>query len=483
MRARVYRDWMVHLRHRMSRSFVAPPSARRRQLAYRLTLAQLEAGLPRGKRAFASPVPDARLIRAIPLAGLFRKRLTLLSHNPKAVVLCAGEGSRLRPLTFSKPKHLLPVAGTPILGHVLETLAAAGLDEVALVVGHRPEAVQRYVGDGSQWRLNVTYITQEQPLGLADAISQAREFVGTDPFIVYLGDNLLEDGISDFVTDFVAGDAQASLLLKEVEDPRRYGVVVLDDQQRVVRLEEKPADPPSNLAIVGVYAFTAAIFDAIAHTKPSARGELEITDAIQYLVEHKASVTARVMTGFWEDAGEPKALLRANRKYLDLITGEMQGRVSADSVIEGEVRIGKGTRIVNSRIVGPCLIGQNCVIENSTLLSYVMIGDGCAIDDSLLEDCLIQHNCRIAHLAAGLSSSVLGESVRIAGGEPMLGPQRMILGDMAQISPCRGRFRLPSWPGTPRVEIQHELIWLLRTTPEASRHPNRGADSGHTPGA
>lgn len=356
-----------------------------------------------------------------------------MTNNLKAVVLCAGEGTRLRPLTFSKPKHLLPVAGKPILGHVLETLAAADLDEVALVVGHHPEAVQRYVGDGSQWGLTATYITQGQPLGLAHAIGQTRGFVGDDPFVVYLGDNLLEDGITGFVAEFGAGNAQATLLLKEVEDPRRYGVVVLDDQQRVVRLVEKPADPPSNLAIVGVYAFTAAIFDAIANIKPSARGELEITDAIQYLVEQNATVTARVMSGFWEDAGEPKALLRANRKYLDLIAGEMHGRASADSVIEGVVHIGKGTRIVNSRIIGPCLIGQNCVIEDSTLQPYVMLGDGCAINDSLLEDCVIQHNCQIAHLAAGLTSSVLGESVRIVGGEPIHGPLRMILGDMANI--------------------------------------------------
>jgi glucose-1-phosphate thymidylyltransferase len=356
-----------------------------------------------------------------------------LANNLKAVVLCAGEGTRLRPLTFSKPKHLLPVAGKPILGHVLEALAAAGLNEVALVVGHHPEAVQRYVGDGEEWGLTATYITQGQPLGLAHAIGETREFVGDHPFIVYLGDNLLEHGIADFVAGFGAGSAQTSLLLKEVEDPRCYGVAVLDDQQRVVRLVEKPADPPSHLAIVGVYAFTPAIFDAIAHIQPSARGELEITDAIQYLVDQQARVTAQVMSGFWEDAGEPQALLRANRKYLDLVTSEMHGRISADSVIEGVVRIGKGTRIVNSRIIGPSLIGQNCVIENSTLQPYVMLGDGCTIQGSLLEDCVIQHYCQIAHLSAGLASSVLGESVTIAGGETMLGPLRMILGDMAQI--------------------------------------------------
>lgn len=355
------------------------------------------------------------------------------TNNLKAVVLCAGEGSRLRPLTFSKPKHMLPVAGKPILGHVLETLSQAGLNDVGLVVGHHPEAVQRYVGEGEQWGLTATYITQPQPLGLAHAVGQAREFVGADPFIVYLGDNLLEDGIAEFVANFAAGTSQASLLLKEVADPRRYGVAVLDDHQHVVRLVEKPLAPPSNLAIIGVYAFTSAIFDAIASIEPSARGELEITDAIQHLVKQQAEVSARVITGFWEDAGEPLALLRANRRYLDLIAGQMQGRASSDCSISGVVQIGKGTRIVNSRITGPCLIGQNCVVEDSTLKPYVMLGDDCVVEDSLLEDCVVQHNCEILHLAAGLASSVLGESVRIAGGKPMLRPLSTILGDMAQI--------------------------------------------------
>ncbi|MEI6504170.1 MAG: glucose-1-phosphate thymidylyltransferase, partial [Armatimonadota bacterium] len=325
-----------------------------------------------------------------------------MSEVVKAVVLCAGEGTRLRPLTFSKPKHLLPVAGRPLLGHVLAALADAGLREVALVVGHRPEAVQRYVGDGGQWGIQATYVTQEKPLGLGDAIMRAREFVGKDRFVVYLGDNLLENGITEFVDEFRGGDMQAALLLKEVADPRTLGVAVLDDQQRVLRLVEKPADPPSNLAILGVYAFDPIIFDAIDSIEPSARGELELTDAIQYLVEHGSAVSARVIEGFWEDAGEPLALLRANRRYLDLCVGQIQGSLSADCQVEGQVVVGKGTRITGCRLIGPVLIGRNCVIERSVIGPYVSLGDGSEITDSRIEDSLIQDNCRISRLPAGL---------------------------------------------------------------------------------
>ncbi|MEN6545499.1 MAG: glucose-1-phosphate thymidylyltransferase [Armatimonadia bacterium] len=356
-----------------------------------------------------------------------------LANDLKAIVLCAGEGTRLRPLTFSKPKHLLPVAGRPLLGHVLWSLAEAGLREVGLVVGHHPEAVQRYVGDGELWGLTATYITQEQPLGLGHAVKQTRDFVGDNPFIVYLGDNLLENGINDFVQDFQQHRPDAALLLKAVPDPRRYGVAVLDDQQRVVRLVEKPADPPSNLAIVGVYAFQSAIFDAIDHIQPSARGELEITDAIQYLVDHGRTVRARIMQGFWEDAGEPRSLLVANRRYLDRLEHLIQGKLGSECTIEGTACIGKGTRITGSKLRGPCLIGRNCVIERSTIGPYASIGDGCVITDSHIEDSVIQDDCQISQLPAGLKGSVLGEKVQITGGAPMTGPLTMILGDMAQI--------------------------------------------------
>lgn len=356
-----------------------------------------------------------------------------VTRDLKAVVLCAGEGSRLRPLTYSKPKHLLPVAGKPLLDHVLSDLAAAGLHEVAFVVGYHSEAVQRYVGDGQQWGISATYITQEQPLGLGHAIKQAEGFVGDSSFIVYLGDNLLEDGIHNFVKDFRSNGTAASLLLKEVADPRRYGVAVVDDQQNVVRLVEKPVDPPSNLAIIGVYAFHPNIFEAIDAIKPSARGELEITDAIQHLVGQGGKVSTRLLEGFWEDAGEPKTLLRANRQYLGLCVTDIQGSVDNDCLLVGNAMIGKGTRLINCRLDGPALIGRNCIIQNATIGPNTSIGDGCEIIDSLISDSVIQHNCRISGLRAGLEGSVLGENVQIVGDSAVNCPLRMILGDMAQI--------------------------------------------------
>jgi glucose-1-phosphate thymidylyltransferase len=350
----------------------------------------------------------------------------------KAVVLCAGEGTRLRPLTFSKPKHLLPVAGKPLLGHVLESLAAADLDEVALVVGHRPEAVQRYVGDGEKWGLRVTYVTQEKPLGLADAVQRTEAFVAGNPFILYLGDNLLEQGIQGLVAE-VRKQQQTMLLLKEVDDPQRFGVVVLDDEQRVTQLLEKPADPPSNLAIVAVYAFESSIFEAIRHIKPSARGELEITDAIQWLVDQGQAVGAQVVSGYWEDAGEPLTLLRTNRRYLDRQTRHLSGTIAADCQVEGAVRVGEGTRIVGSRLTGPCTIGRNCVIEWSVIGPYTALGDGCVVQNSLLEDSVIQDDCRIAQLSSGLKRSVLGEKVEITGDPSATSPLHLISGDLAQI--------------------------------------------------
>lgn len=357
--------------------------------------------------------------------------MSVLNDELKAVVLCAGEGTRLRPLTFSKPKHLLPVAGKPLLGYVLEALAAAGLREVGLVVRHRADAVESYVGDGSRWGLQVSYITQNEPRGLAHAIKQAQDFVAGSPFVVYLGDNLLEDGIEEFVDGFRTGGCQAALLLKQVEDPRRFGVAVLDGSHQVQRLVEKPQQPPSDLAIIGVYAFQPVIFDAIDSIQPSARGELEITDAIQYLVQQGHPVTARIVTGFWEDAGYPASLLAVNRRFLDTFESKIEGTIDAGSSIEGVVCVGAGTRIINSRLVGPCLIGCDCVIEKSVIGPYTSTGDGCRITDSSAEDTIIQDECSLSHVT--LRESVVGERVEIVGTPDLRRPLEMIVGDLAQI--------------------------------------------------
>ncbi len=349
----------------------------------------------------------------------------------KALLLCAGEGTRLRPLTFSKPKHLLPVAGKPLLGWALEAISQAGLTDVGLVVGHRWEAVQGYVGNGTPWGLNVSYIRQEQPLGLAHAVKQAQRFVSDEPFLVYLGDNLLEYSLSNFVTAFQAQQNDAALLLKAVEDPRRYGVAVLDERQHVKQLIEKPAHPPSPWAIVGVYAFTPTIFEAIECIQPSARGELEITDAIQKLIEQGRAVQAHIMDGYWLDAGEPMALLEANRIYLERVEPEISEKQLERCQIVGAAAIGAGSQMIDCELQGPCVIGRNCRIEQSCIGPYVAIGDGCHIRSCRMENCIIQAQSRLEYVA--LEQSVIGEHVHVMGQAALSKPLHMILGDMAQI--------------------------------------------------
>jgi glucose-1-phosphate thymidylyltransferase len=351
----------------------------------------------------------------------------------KAVVLCAGEGTRLRPLTFSRPKHLLPVAGRPLLGWALAALAEAGIEEVGLVVGHRPEAIQRYVGDGSSWGMKASYVTQEKPLGLGHAVTSARDFVGEDSFLLYLGDNLLEHGVSGLVAEFERRQPPALLSVKEVPDPRAYGVAVLEGN-RVVSLVEKPAEPVSNWAIVGAYAFRPEILAAIATTPPSARGEYEITDAIQTLITSGQEVLACCVEGFWEDAGRPAELLKANRLYLDRLEPDLRGHVAENTTVEGRVSLGAGSRAVNCQLRGPCLIQENCMLEDALIGPYVSIGPGCIVRDSRVEDCIIQQDCRVEHLRAGLSDSVLGTEVEVVGADSgSTAPLSLLLGDMSRI--------------------------------------------------
>ena len=354
-------------------------------------------------------------------------------RDMKAVVLCAGAGTRLRPLTFSRPKHLLPVAGRPLLGIALDTIIAAGIKQIALVVGHQAEAVQGFVGDGSAWGAEVSYITQEQPLGLGHAVNCAREYVGDCPFVVFLGDNLLEAGIGDFVASFRADEPEAALMVRPVDDPRQYGVAEIRADGNVERVVEKPAEPKTNLAIVGVYAFNSSIFEAIDNIQPSARGEYEITDAIQWLVDSGRPVSTTVLEGFWEDTGAPDALLRANRLYLDRQQHRIEGTINGVSEANGMLQIGTGTRVYDCRIIGPCFIGDNCVLHDAVIGPHVSLGDGCQVRNSAIEDAIIQDSCRIEDLPAGLKRSVLGEQVVVIGDAQGNSPLHLILGDMARI--------------------------------------------------
>ena len=329
----------------------------------------------------------------------------------KAVLLCAGEGTRLRPLTFARPKHLVPVAGRPVLDHVMDSLVDAGVREVVFVVAPHAPALREYIGDGGQWGVTVEFAVQDAPRGLADAVRCAREYVAGERFIVYLGDDLLGDGVAQFVSGFAASDAQASLVVKPVDNPRAFGVVVVEEG-RVTRLVEKPPDPPGNLAIVGIYGFGPEIFDSISSIRPSARGELEITDAIEDLLERGGHVECHVTDGFWADAGSPEALLSANEYFIERDGANIRG-VTVDCEVEGAVRVEPGASVSGSTLRGPCLVCAGAVVEDSELGPNVTVGADSRVRRSRLVNTILDEDCTIEGAAAGLVDSVLGREAQV----------------------------------------------------------------------
>ncbi len=357
----------------------------------------------------------------------------------KAVLLCAGRGTRLRPLTHSRPKHLLPVAGRAVLDRVLSSLSAAGVDEVVFVVSPGEEDLQQFVDGGSRWGMSASFCMQPEPLGLAHALSCARGEIGKDErFLMYLGDDLLGDGLADFARTFTESDAAASIIVKPVEDPRSFGVVVVEDGV-VARLVEKPDEPPSDLAIVGVYGFGPEVWEAIDAIEPSDRGELEITDAIDHLVHANQRVEYHVTEGFWADAGSPEALLSANRFFLSDIEHRVDGDVDGQSTIEGPVTIAAGATVERSEIVGPCLIGADTVIEDSTIGPNVSIGDECALRRVTVADSIIDAESRVEDMESVMRHSVIGRdvgvsSVRSGNG----GPLSLLLADQSVVGPAEG---------------------------------------------
>ncbi len=350
----------------------------------------------------------------------------------KAVILCAGEGTRLRPLSFCRPKHLMQVAGRPLLGWILEALSEAGIEQIGVITPPDPDALREFVEDGKRWGMTATYLVQPEPLGLAHALDTAREFVGDEPLLMYLGDNALEWSLAQFIKRFEESQAQAAVLVKQVDDPRQYGVVEMTGGQ-VMRMVEKPPEPRSNLAIVGVYAFQPVIFDVIERIAPSARGEYEITDAIQRLLEDGGRVIAHELEGFWEDAGSPADLLRINGFYLRQLSLELRGVVDAASVVEGPIGLDVGTQVTNSRLSGPSLIGKDSVIANCTIGPDVTIGSNCHIINAQLRNCIVEDDTHIENLPAGLIESVIGRQVRMTGEECCSRPRRIVVGDMCCI--------------------------------------------------
>ena len=351
----------------------------------------------------------------------------------KGLVLSGGKGTRLRPITYTSAKQLVPVANKPVLFRVIEAIRDAGIDEIGVVIGDTGPEIRAAVGDGRRWGVRVEYIPQEQPLGLAHAVKIARDFLGDERFVVFLGDNCIQGGISQLIEQFGASDYNAQIVLKQVANPQQYGVAELDEQGRIVRLTEKPRTPRSDLALVGIYLFDASIWQAVEAITPSWRGELEITDAIQWLVEHGRRVFPYVHDGWWIDTGKKVDMLEANRLILEELPAAIDGYVDRDSQLIGKVIVEKGAEIINSTIRGPAIIGENTRIVNAYVGPFTSIYHNCTIDSSEIEHSIVLDYCTIRDLPSRLEDSLIGRYVEINRSPLKPRAYRLVLGDHSTV--------------------------------------------------
>jgi glucose-1-phosphate thymidylyltransferase len=351
----------------------------------------------------------------------------------KGLILSGGAGTRLRPITHTSAKQLVPVANKPVLFYGIEALVAAGIREVGIIIAPETgDEIKAAVGDGSRFGVTVTYIPQAQPLGLAHAVLTAEPFLAGDPFVMYLGDNLLRDGITDLVGAFRASEPDALILLTSVPDPENYGVAELSGES-VVRLVEKPANPPTNLALVGVYMFGAAILGAARAIEPSGRGELEITDAIQRLIDDGHRVESHRVTGWWKDTGQLADMLEANRLVLEDIDPRMEGEL-VDSRVEGRVVIEEGARLERTLVRGPAIVGAGADLRDAYIGPYTSVGPGVVIAGSEVEHSILLAGARVRDLGTRMEASLLGRNVRLERGDGLPKTMRMIVGDNSEIT-------------------------------------------------
>jgi glucose-1-phosphate thymidylyltransferase len=350
----------------------------------------------------------------------------------KALVLAGGAGTRLRPITYTSAKQLVPVANKPVLFYGLEAIADAGVTDVGLIVGETAPEVMAAVGDGSAFGIETTYIPQHAPLGLAHAVQVARDFLADDDFIMYLGDNFIVGGIAELVDAFRQARPAARIMLTQVPNPREFGVAELDDQGRVVRLEEKPEQPKSDLALVGVYMFTSAVHDVIAELKPSWRGELEITEAIQMLIDSGQRVESSLVTGYWKDTGNVADMLEVNRMVLETAEPVCRGEVDADSELIGRVVIEEGARVQGSRIVGPAIIGADSQVTGSYVGPFTSVGAGCLLADSEIEYSIVLAGASICGVRR-IEASLIGRGVEITPAPRVPKAHRLVLGDHSKV--------------------------------------------------
>ncbi|MFT5193600.1 MAG: glucose-1-phosphate thymidylyltransferase [Cellvibrionaceae bacterium] len=353
----------------------------------------------------------------------------------KGLILSGGKGSRLAPLTFTSAKQLIPVANKPVLFRVIETIRDANIEEIGIVinVGSRGEQIKQAVGDGSRFGVKVTYIIQDQPLGLAHAVKVSEEFLGDDRFVMFLGDNVIQGGISPLIKDFAQNDWNSQIVLTQVLDPVQFGVAVIGADGKVEKLVEKPKVPPSDLALVGIYMFDKTIHEATNAIQPSARGELEITDAIQWLVTNGYSVHPYVHTGWWIDTGKKDDMIEANDLVLEEMEHSIDGYVDRESTIGRRVTIEKGAEVINSIVRGPAIIGANSRIVNSYVGPYTSIYHDVLIENSEIEHSMILGNCEIVGIEGRIQDSLIGFNVEIrkSANKPKI--HKFTLGDNSKL--------------------------------------------------
>jgi glucose-1-phosphate thymidylyltransferase len=354
-------------------------------------------------------------------------------ENLKGLILSGGKGTRLRPITYTSAKQLVPVANKPVLFYGIEAMAAAGINEVGIIIAPETgDEIRGAAGDGSRFGVEITYIVQDEPLGLAHAVLTAEPFLGSDPFVMYLGDNLLQGGIADLVGKFRSNEPEALILLTQVPDPENYGVAELGDDGAVVRLVEKPPEPASDLALVGVYMFTPLIHDAARAIEPSARGELEITDAIQWLVDNGKRVESHVVRGWWKDTGRLDDMLEANRLILETVERRVQGELT-DSQVDGRVVVEPGATLQRATVRGPAVIGSGAVLRDAYVGPYTAVGAGCVIENAEVEHSILLEASSVRGLEGRMESSLLGKNVAISRDDRQPRAYRFMVGDNSEI--------------------------------------------------
>jgi len=351
----------------------------------------------------------------------------------KGLILSGGRGTRLRPLTYTSAKQLVPVANKPVLFYGIEALAAAGIRDIGIVVGDTQAEIRAAVGDGAAWNVDITYIEQDAPLGLAHAVLISQSFIGDDPFIVYLGDNLLAKGIVPFVERFVDAQPAAQILLARVSDPKRFGVAELAEDGRVKKLVEKPAKPKSDLALVGVYMFQPEVFQAVRSISPSPRNELEITDAIQQLIDNGLTVTPHIVDGWWKDTGKLEDILEANRLILETMERRVDGEVDTDSQIDGNVVVEPGASIKQSKVRGPAIIGADARITSAYIGPFTSIMNNVRVHDSAIEHSIVLEGSDLSGLQSRMTDSLIGKNVKILRDPETPSTYRFMLGDNSEV--------------------------------------------------